>query len=154
MQEDRPKTDQKNIAHIWGLEVTLPTPCLNLNNIFLFHSVFQLCYNKDGGLIRQHSSKATFYPCTVFRLPHPRGCTQLPLARCRLHCILQNGRGNGRKPSCLRFVLSSRSSRLVDCARKIRQLWDLIKLIIYSLFIIKPAATANSAMQTRSSSIP
>ena len=59
-----------------------------------------------GGLIKQLScnTKPTLYPCSLSpATPISRGCTQLPLARCRLHCILQNGVDNGRKLHCLRF---------------------------------------------------
>ena len=63
---------------------------------------------------------------------HPTGCTQLPLARYRLHCILKNGMGNKRQFHCLRFL---RSSRQMDCARKSRQLNDLY-VLIKSLIVI------------------
>ena len=61
----------------------------------------------------------------------PRGCTQLPLAHWRLHCLLQNGRGKRRQLHCLRFL---RSSRQVDCAHKTLQLTDL-SVLIHSLAI-------------------
>ena len=80
-------------------------------------------------LTREFSSlfKPTFYPCSFSpATPTPRGCTQLPLARYQLHCILKNGRGNERQLLCLRFLCSSRQ---VDCARKNRQLSDLDVLI-------------------------
>ena len=54
--------------------------------------------------------------------PTHTGCTQLELARYRLHCLLKSGRGNKRQLHCLRFL---RSSRQVNCARKNRQLSDL-----------------------------
>ena len=62
-----------------------------------------------------------FSPAT----PTSRGCTQLLLACCRLHYILQSGRGKGRQLNCLRCL---RSSRQVDCARKNLQLRDLTVL--------------------------
>ena len=58
--------------------------------------------------------------------PTSRGYTQLPVACCRLHCILQNGRGNGRQLLCFRSLLLGRK---VDCARKTRQLKDLTILL-------------------------
>ena len=54
--------------------------------------------------------------------PTHRGCTQLPLARYRLHSILKNGRRYEKQFHCLQF---SRSRRQVDSARKNRQLSDL-----------------------------
>ena len=76
------------------------------------------------GLTRESSSlfKPTLYQCSFSpATPTPRGCTQLPLARYRLYCILRDGRGNERQLHCLRFL---RSSRQVDCARKNGQLYD------------------------------
>ena len=72
---------------------------------------------KDGGLIRgfTSNSKPTFYafnfsPAT----PTFRGCTQLPLANCRVRCTPHDGRGKGRQLHCLLFLLCIRQ---VDCAR-------------------------------------
>ena len=90
----------------------------------------QSVYNSKGsGLIREVSSnsKPTFYPCSFSpAMLTCRGCTQLLLARWRLHCncILQNGKGNGRQLHCLRFLLSSRQ---MNCAR---DLTVLIKSLI------------------------
>ena len=64
----------------------------------------------------------SFSPAT----PTLRGCTQLPLARHQLRCIVQNGKGNDRQLLCLPFL---RSSRQVDCASKNLQLSDLYVLI-------------------------
>ena len=66
------------------------------------------------GLTREKGSllKPSFYPCSFSpAMPTARGCTQLPLTRYRLYCILKNGRGNERQLHCLRFL---RSSRQVD----------------------------------------
>ena len=55
---------------------------------------------KDGRLIRQLSSyinptfTRSFSAATSTSSEH----TQLPLAHCRLHCILQSGRRNGEQP--------------------------------------------------------
>ena len=46
-----------------------------------------------------HFTRAQFSPAT----PTPRGCTQRPLARYRLHCILKNGRVSERQRHCLQF---------------------------------------------------
>ena len=71
---------------------------------------------KEGGLTREFSSTfmPVFNPCTVLpsATPTPRGCTQLLRGRCRLHCILRNGRGNDRQLHCLRFLFFSHQ---VDC---------------------------------------
>ena len=68
-----------------------------------------------------------FYPCTFFSpaTPTSRGCTHLPLACYRLHCILKSGQGNELQLHCLRYQCSSRQ---VDCARKNQQLSDLYVL--------------------------
>ena len=66
--------------------------------------------------------------------PTPRGCTQLPLARYRLHSVLKNWRGNERQLYCLRL---SRSSRQVDCARKSPLLTNLY-IPIESLVSFRP----------------
>ena len=58
----------------------------------------------------------SFSPAT----PTHRGCTQLPLAGYRLHCILKIPRGIERQLDCLRFL---RSSRQVDCVRQKSTAW-------------------------------
>ena len=59
------------------------------------------------GLTREFSSnfKPTFYWCCCSSAtPTPRRCTQLQLARWRLHCILQKGGGvRGDKPIVYHF---------------------------------------------------
>ena len=91
--------------------------------------VFKERVTKEGGLRREFSSKfkPTFYPCSFSpSMPTPRGRTQLPLARYRLHCILQNEKGIGRQLHCLRLL---RSSRQMDRACKNLQLTDRTVLI-------------------------
>ena len=51
-----------------------------------------------------HFTRAQFFTSHAT----PRGCTQLPLARYRLHFILKNRKGNERQLHCLRFLRSSR----------------------------------------------
>ena len=81
--------------------------------------------------LSMHFTRAQFFVSQA----HTRGCTQLPLDRDRLHCILREAQRE--TTHCLRFL---RSSRQVDCARKIRQLSDLC-VLIKSLIILLNKST-------------
>ena len=94
-----------------------------------FSPISLLQYKQGEWINKEVSSnfKPTFYPCSFSpATPTPKECIQQPLAHWQLHCILQNGSGEGRQHQCLRFL---RSSRQVDCAGKNWQLGDLTVLI-------------------------
>ena len=87
--------------------------------------------SKEGILLRELSpkSKPTFYPCTVFRKPHPLTEGALSYRRPADDCIVYYTTGGVTVDSSIVYDVLL-SSHQMECARKNRQLTALIKSLI------------------------